>query len=69
MPVHVRLSADQTHLIYEFEEPLEIQELMEAYIKEKDFRNAVPHTVHSIVDMSSIRRIPPIGWLPKQDPV
>jgi hypothetical protein len=62
MPVHIRMSEDQTHVIYEFEEPLEIQEVMEAYGKEKDFRNAVSHTVHSIVDMSTIRRVPP-NWL------
>ncbi len=62
MPVHVRLSEDQRHLIYEFEEPLDMQELMEAYKKEKDFRNAAPYTMHSIVDMSGVKRIPP-NWL------
>lgn len=62
MPVSVKLSDDKTHLIYEFEEPLSIQELMTAYQQEKEFRNAIPHTVHSIVDMSTVRRIPP-NWL------
>lgn len=62
MPVHVQMSEDQYHLIYDFEEPLEMQELLEAYQKEKEFRNSVPHTVHSIVDMSNIKRIPP-NWL------
>ena len=62
MPVNVRLSENQYYLIYEFEEPLQIQELMEAYKKEKEFRDSHDHTLHSLVDMSSIRRIPP-NWL------
>jgi len=62
MPVSVQLSDDKTHLIYEFEEPLEIQELMDAYAQEKELRNSIAGTVHSIVDMSTVRRIPP-NWL------
>lgn len=62
MSVNVRVSEDGYYLIYSFEEPLEISELMEAYREEKAFRDAADHTMHSIVDMSSIRRIPP-NWL------
>ncbi|MGJ3237920.1 MAG: hypothetical protein ACFE0Q_04370 [Anaerolineae bacterium] len=62
MPVSVHLHDDQTHMIYEFQEPLDIDELMEAYREEKQFRDSIPHTLHSIVDMSTIRRIPP-NWL------
>ena len=62
MPVTVQLDDDNHHLVYELDEPLDIKELMEAYKQEKDYRNAVPHTLHSIVDMSKVTRIPP-NWL------
>lgn len=62
MPVHIEFNDDQSHIIYEFTEPLEMQELLDAYQKEKAYRDSVQHTVHSIVDMSSIKRIPP-NWL------
>ncbi len=62
MPVDVQLSEDRTHLIYSFTEPLDMAEIFEAYKQEKEYRDSVPHTVHSIVDMSQIRRIPP-KWL------
>ena len=62
MPVHIEFSNDQSHIIYEFTEPLEMQELLDAYQKEKEYRDAVQHTVHSIVDMSSMKRVPP-NWL------
>ena len=62
MPVHIEFSSDQSHIIYEFSEPLEMQELLDAYQKEKAYRDSVQHTVHSIVDMSSMKRVPP-NWL------
>ncbi len=68
MPVHVRLSEDQYYLIYTFEEPIEIKELMEAYKEEQAFRDAAPHTLHSIVNLSSIKRIPPNWLLAKAGP-
>jgi hypothetical protein len=62
MSVTVRLSEDQYYLIYELEEPLEIKELMAAYDQEREYRDSIPHTLHSIVDMSKVKRIPP-NWL------
>ena len=62
MPVNVRLSEDGYYLIYEFTEPLKMEELLEAYKEEKELRDSIDHTVHSIVDMSAIRRVPP-NWL------
>ena len=62
MPVSIQLSEDKTHIIYEFAEPLEMQELMDAYKQEAEYRDATPHTLHSIVDMSGMRRIP-ANWL------
>jgi hypothetical protein len=62
MPVYIEFSDDKSHIIYEFAEPLEMRELLEAYQKEKAYRDAVQHTVHSIVDMSKIKRVPP-NWL------
>lgn len=62
MPVNVRLSENQYYLIYEFEEPLNIQELMKAYKEEKQLRDSLPYTLHSLVDMSDMKRIPP-NWL------
>lgn len=62
MPVDVKLSEDQYYLIYTFTEPLEMKELMEAYKKEKELRDSRPHTVHSIVNLSALSRIPP-NWL------
>lgn len=35
---------------------------MEAYQKERTLRDSVPHTVHSIVDMSRVAKIPK-SWL------
>jgi len=62
MPVHVQLSTDETHLVYEMQEPLTIEELMDAYKIERQLRDATQRTLHSIVDMSKIRRIPR-NWL------
>lgn len=62
MPVHLQLSDDQRYLIYTITEPLILDELMHAYQQERSYRDALPHTVHSIVDMSGMRRIP-ANWL------
>ncbi len=62
MPVDVQLSEDKTHLVYSFAEPLKMEEIFAAYKQEKEYRDSVPHTLHSIVDMSQVRRIPP-KWL------
>lgn len=62
MPVHLRMSDDQKYLIYEITDPLSMNDLLEAYKQEKTYRDATPYTLHSIVDMSQVRRIPP-NWL------
>lgn len=62
MPVNVRLSDDKRYLIYEMSEPLEIAELMDAYRQEREYRDAHDYTMHSLVDMSKVNRIPP-NWL------
>lgn len=62
MPIQLRLSDDQNYLIYEFTDPLTIDELMRAYKQEKTHRDSIPHVVHSIVDMSGMKRIP-ANWL------
>jgi hypothetical protein len=62
MPVHLQLSQDQRYLVYEISEPLNMNELLQAYEKEKQYRDSLPHVVHSIVDMSKMRRIP-VNWL------
>src|SRR5689334_9776635 len=62
MPVEVRLTDDQTHLVYEMIDPVNMEQLLKAYDQEKIYRDSVPDTVHSIVDMSQMKRIPP-NWL------
>ncbi|MCA9906938.1 MAG: hypothetical protein KC547_23945 [Anaerolineae bacterium] len=39
-----------------------MEEILEAYKKERAFRDSTPNTVHSIVDMSQVARIPK-NWL------
>ena len=62
MSVSIQLSDDQSHLIYKLEDPLQVNELMKAYDTEKEIRDSMPHTLHSIVDMSNFHRIPR-NWL------
>lgn len=62
MPVHLHLSPDKRYLIYEITDPLNMDDLIKAYKAEKDHRDELPYTVHSIVDMSQIKRIP-MNWL------
>jgi len=62
MSISVRLSDDQSHLIYKLEGPIDVNELMKAYDNEKQLRDSIPHTLHSIVDMSKVHRIPQ-NWL------
>lgn len=58
MPVDVQLSEDKRYIIYTITEPLAMEDLLNAYKLEKEYRDAVPYVMHSIVDMSGIRRIP-----------
>ncbi|MCL4247457.1 MAG: hypothetical protein KJ065_04865 [Anaerolineae bacterium] len=62
MPVEIEFILDQRVLVYQISDPFEIEELMEAYQKERTLRDSVPHTVHSIVDMSRVAKIPK-SWL------
>ncbi len=62
MSVSVSLSDNKTHLIYELQDPLDMKQLLDAYDEEKIYRDSLPYTVHSIVDMSKAKNIPP-KWL------
>lgn len=62
MPVDIQFSEDKKYIVYTFTEPLSIDELMEGYQQEKAYRDSVDNTVHSIVDMSPLKRIPR-NWL------
>lgn len=62
MPVDIKLSDTHRYIIYEMSDPLNMDELMMAYAQERKFRDAHDHTMHSIVDMSGVGRIPP-RWL------
>jgi hypothetical protein len=62
MPVNVKLNFDETYLIYELEDPLTVQQLLAAYEKEKQFRDATQRQLHSMVDLSMVRSIPR-NWL------
>lgn len=62
MPVDIEFSPNKRYIVYTITDPMNMPELFEAYAKEKSYRDSVSHTVHSIVDMSRIRRIPP-NWL------
>jgi hypothetical protein len=62
MPVSIELSDNNRYIIYEMSDPVNMDELMHAYAKERKFRDEHDHTMHSIVDMSGVGRIPP-RWL------
>lgn len=62
MPVDIQFSENKRYIVYSFTDPLDMPGLFEAYKKEKEYRDSVPYTVHSIVDMSQLKRIPP-NWL------
>lgn len=62
MPVDLKLSENHRYIIYELSDPLVMAELMQAYEKEQEIRDSIDHTLHSIVDMSAVKRIPP-NWL------
>lgn len=62
MPVHVQLSQDKRYLIYEIAEPLNMDDMMRAYQDERHMRDSLPYVIHSIVDISQVKRIP-INWL------
>jgi hypothetical protein len=62
MPVDVQLSENKRHLVYTITDPLKIEELLEAYQREKALRDSIPYTLHSIVDMSQVKNIP-ASWL------
>lgn len=68
MPVHVNLDENKEYLIYSLSDPLKIEELLAAYRQEKEYRDSLPYTLHSIVDMSTVKRIPPNWLLAKAGP-
>lgn len=68
MPVDVQLHESQRYLIYKMVDPVNMEQLMAAYRQEKIYRDSVEHTVHSIVDMSQMKRIPPNWLLAKAGP-
>lgn len=62
LPVEIQFSDDHRYIVYTITDPLNMNDLIAAYEQEKTFRDSVDHTVHSIVDMSRVSRIPP-NWL------
>lgn len=62
MPVQLQLSDDRRYLVYTITEPFKLDDLMLAYQEERRLRDSVPYTLHSITDMSGMKRIPP-NWL------
>ncbi len=68
MPVNVRISDDHNYLVYTMTDPLDMGQLLEAYRLEKQHRDSVDHVMHSIIDMSNLRRIPPNWLLAKAGP-
>jgi hypothetical protein len=62
MPVDIQLNPEKRCIIYTLTEPFQLNELFEAYSIEKQYRDNTEHVLHSIVDMSHMKRIPP-SWL------
>jgi hypothetical protein len=62
MPVDLQLDASQRRLTYGFTDPLTIEQLLEAYDRERALRDSSPHIIHSITDFTGLKRIPP-RWL------
>lgn len=62
MPVDIQLNQEKHCIVYTLTEPFQLNELFEAYTIEKQFRDNTDHVLHSIVDMSHMKRIPP-SWL------
>lgn len=62
MPVNITFSENKRYIIYRLSDPLDMNELQRVYQQEREFRDSVEHTVHSIVDMSGVKGIPR-NWL------
>lgn len=62
MPVDIQLNPEKHCIIYTLTEPFQLNELFEAYKIEKQYRDNTEYVLHSIVDMSHMKRIPP-SWL------
>lgn len=62
MPVTLEPIEDGYVLHYIISDPVNIYELMNVYKDERAYRDKAQHIVHSINDLSRVRRIPP-NWL------
>ena len=58
MPVQFKIEDDGWIIHYSITDPMDIPELLAAYKQERAHRDATPHLVHSITNMSGVRRIP-----------
>lgn len=58
MPIEFKIEDDGWIIHYNITDPLEIKELLETYKQERAHRDATPHLVHSITNMTGVRRIP-----------
>lgn len=68
MPISIEVGNDGRVIYYTIADPWEIEELMTAYNQEKQIRDDAPHTVHSVSDFSSARRIPKNWWQARYGP-
>lgn len=62
MTVKFEVTNDGYLIRYTIADPLDMNELMQAYTQEQAHRDSVPHVVHSLNDFSNMRRIPK-NWL------
>jgi len=59
MPVTMELRENGRVLYYTISEPWTLKELMDRYPEEQAYRDSVAHTVHELVNLSRIGKIPP----------
>lgn len=52
MPINVKFDENNQYVIYEISSPYEMNDLYEAYKKEKEFRDATQNTVHMVVEIA-----------------
>lgn len=62
MAIEILFDESKRFIVYNLSDPITLADLYTAYDQEREFRDSVDHTVHSIVDMTNVKRIPP-NWL------
>lgn len=59
MPLSISLSQDDHVILYTFTDPWTVAEIRTLFSQEKVYRDQHPFTIHTLIDVSQIRTLPP----------